>query len=44
LMLWQTSSIVLGGETNYIIATNNLFVSIYIMFMNLLSLFGIMRD
>lgn len=44
LMLWQTSSIVLGGETNYIIATNNLFVSIYIMFMNLLSIFGIMRD
>ena len=44
LMLWQTSSIVLGGETNYIIATNNLFVSIYIMFMNLLSLFGIMGD
>ena len=42
LMLWQTSSIVLGGETNYIIATNNLFVSIYIMFMNLLSIFGIM--
>lgn len=42
LMLWQTSAIVLGGETNYIIATNNLFVSIYILFMNLLHLFGIM--
>lgn len=42
LMLYQTSAIVLGGETNYIIATNNLFVSIYLLFMNLLSLFGIM--
>ena len=42
LMLYQTSALVLGGETNYIIATNNLFVSIYLMFMNLLSLFGIM--
>ena len=42
LMLYQTSEVVRGGETNYIIATNNLFVSIYLMFMNLLSLFGIM--
>ncbi len=42
LMLYQTSALVLGGETNYIIATNNLFVSIYLMFMNLLALFGIM--
>ena len=42
LMLYQTSQIVLGGETNYIIATNTLFVSIYLLFMNLLSLFGIM--
>ena len=42
LMLYQTSEVVRGGETNYIIATNGLFVSIYLMFMNLLSLFGIM--
>ena len=42
LMLYQTSEIVRGGETNYIIATNNLFVSIYLLFMYLLSLFGIM--
>ena len=42
LMLYQTSAIVRGGETNYIIATNSLFVSIYLLFMNLLSLFGIM--
>ena len=44
LILFQTSRIVLGGETNYIIAANNLFVSIYILFMNLLSIFGIMGD
>ena len=44
LILYQTSRIVLGGETNYIIAANNLFVSIYILFMNLLSIFGIMGD
>ena len=42
LMLYQTSEIVRGGETNYIIATNNLFVSVYLLFMNLLRLFGIM--
>ena len=41
LILWQTSRIVLGGETNYIVAANSLFVSIYILFMNLLSLLGI---
>lgn len=44
LILYQTSRIVLGGETNYIIAANNLFVSVYILFMNLLSIFGIMGD
>ena len=42
LILYQTSAIVLGGESNYIIAANSLFVSIYILFMNLLSIFGIM--
>ena len=42
LMLYQTSEIVRGGETNYIIATNNLFVSVYLLFMYLLTLFGIM--
>ncbi|MFP6796044.1 MAG: Bax inhibitor-1 family protein [Pseudomonadales bacterium] len=44
LILYQTSRIVLGGETNYIIAANNLFVSVYILFMNLLSILGIMGD
>lgn len=44
LILWQTSRIVLGGETNYIIAANTLFVSVYLLFMNLLSLIGFMSD
>ena len=41
LILWQTSAIVLGGERNYIIAANQLFVSFYILFINLLQLIGI---
>ena len=44
LILYQTSAIVLGGETNYIIAANNLFVSVYLLFMNLLALFGMGGD
>jgi len=40
LMLWQTSEIVRGGETNYISATITLYVSIYNMFLSLLHLFG----
>lgn len=38
LILWQTSRIVHGGETNYIAATVLLFVSIYNLFMSLLHL------
>lgn len=44
LMLWETSEIVHGGQTNYILATTSLFMSIYNMFMALLSIFGIMGD
>jgi modulator of FtsH protease len=40
LMLWQTSEIIRGGETNYIRATLTLYISIYNMFMSLLHLFG----
>lgn len=40
LMLWQTSEIVRGGETNYISATVTLYVSIYNMFLSLLHLLG----
>lgn len=41
LILYQTSAIVLGGERNYIIAANQLFVGFYILFVNLLQLLGI---
>lgn len=40
LMLWQTSEIIRGGETNYIRATLTLYISIYNMFTSLLHLFG----
>lgn len=40
LMLYQTSEIVRGGETNYISATVTLYVSIYNMFLSLLHLLG----
>lgn len=38
LILFQTSEIIHGGETNYISATVTLFVSIYNLFVSLLSL------
>jgi len=40
IMLYQTSAIVNGGETNYIRATVTLYVSIYNMFLSLLHLLG----
>ena len=40
LMLWQTSEIIRGGETNYIRATLTLYISIYNMFTSLLHLLG----
>lgn len=44
LMMWQTSEIIHGGETNYISATVTLFVSIYNIFLSLLSLIGLSND
>lgn len=44
LMMWQTSQIIHGGETNYISATVTLYVSIYNMFLSLLSLIGLSND
>ena len=38
VILWQTSAIIHGGERNYILATITLYVSIYNLFMSLLSL------
>jgi modulator of FtsH protease len=40
LILWETSNIVHGGETNYIMATVTLYVSIYNLFTSLLHLLG----
>ncbi len=40
LILWQTSAIIHGGETNYILATTTLYMSIYNMLNWLLLLFG----
>ena len=40
LILYQTSSMVHGGETNYIMATVTLYVSIYNLFTSLLHLLG----
>ena len=40
MILWQTSAIIHGGETNYILATTSLYMSIWNMFQWLLVLFG----
>lgn len=40
LILFQTSQIIHGGETNYITATITLYVSLYNLFLSLLNLFG----
>lgn len=44
VILLQTNQIVRGGETNYILATVNLYVSLYNMFLSILSLLGMARD
>ena len=44
LILYQTSEIVRGGETNYIMATVTLYVSIYNLFTSLLHLLGAFGD
>jgi modulator of FtsH protease len=43
-ILWQTSEIIRGGETNYILATITLYVAIYNMFLSLLHLLGAASD
>jgi modulator of FtsH protease len=40
MILFETSRIIHGGETNYIMATVSLFVSIYNLFLSLLQLLG----
>jgi len=44
LILYQTGEIVHGGETNYILATVTLYISIYNMFTSLLHLLGVASD
>lgn len=41
MILWQTSEIIHGGETNYILATVGLYVSIYNLFTSLLHILGV---
>ena len=42
LILFETSNIIHGGQTNYIIATVSLFVAIYNIFLSLLQILGFM--
>jgi modulator of FtsH protease len=44
LILYETSNIIHGGETNYIMATVTLFVSIFNLFTSLLHLLGFMSS
>ena len=41
MILWQTSAIIHGGETNYIMATVTLYISIYNLFLSLLQILGV---
>lgn len=41
MILFQTSAMINGGETNYILATISLYVSIYNLFLSLLQLLGV---
>ena len=43
LILYETSNIIHGGETNYIMATYGMYVSIYNLFTSLLHLLGFMN-
>lgn len=44
LILYETSNIIHGGETNYIMATVTLFVAIFNLFTSLLQLLGVMQS
>ena len=44
LILYETSNIVRGGETNYVMATVTLFVAIFNLFTSLLQLLGFMNS
>ncbi len=40
MILWETSEIIHGGETNYIMATVSLYITIFNLFISLLQLIG----
>lgn len=42
MILWQTSDIIHGGETNYIMATVSLYISLFNLFTSLLQILGVM--
>lgn len=44
MIMWQTSRIIHGGETNYIMATATLYVSLYNVFVSLLNLLSLTSD
>lgn len=44
LIMWETQAIINGGETNYIMATVSLYVSIYNLFTSLLHILGFMSS
>lgn len=41
MIMWQTSQIIHGGETNYILATASLYVSLYNVFVSLLHILSL---
>ena len=44
LILFDTSRIIHGGETNYVMATVTLYINIFQIFIHLLHLLGVMND
>ena len=44
MILWDTSRIINGGETNYIMATYGIYLSIFNIFISLLQILGVMSD
>jgi len=44
MILLQTSAMINGGETNYILATVTLYVSIYNLFLSLLQILGVFNS
>ncbi|CAA0093859.1 Modulator of FtsH protease YccA [BD1-7 clade bacterium] len=43
-ILYETSQIIHGGQTNYVLATASLYLSIYNIFVSLLQILGVMGD